>query len=382
MRLGSCIAVETATLLAALVGVAWGATALSAELRGPGAEPTQDLALRAPPRPTPPPTPPKVAVPVAAVQATRGDVRGPEVALPVAPTVADPLAPRWAFAGRPDEPLLAPLRAGTPTGIKVNRGGTSLSLRIDFDNGARAAFKPDQVFGQSNPRREVAAYRIDRLLGIGRVPPAVAVSYDLEQLLAATGDAEARARLRTDAVPRKGKLRGELSWWVPVLADGYIGSARIDDTVGIVTWRKWLKAGGQIPPERRALCEQLSAMALFDFVIGNIDRWTGNNAKVSEDGQVLYFMDNTLAFGKNRQGAHKTHLYLQRVQTFSKELVGRLRALDEPRLRAVLEPERGDFEQLLTDEEVAAVLSRRDRALEYVDGLIAVHGEAKVLAFP
>lgn len=392
MRLGSCIAVEAIAFVAILGGVAWGATSVLAELRGPEAEPRLNLSpmLRpvvVPVRPPPPPRQVAATAPVAidpAPVAIDPTVTAP-APTPVAPTAGDPLAPVWAFAGNPDEPMLAPLRLGVPRRIKVNRGGTSLSLRIDFDNGARAAFKPDQIFGQSNPRREIAAYRIDRLLGIGRVPPAIAVTYDLDALIAVTdrNDGLARTRLREDTIPRAGKLRGELSWWVPVLADGKLaGGVRIDTTDGIVTWRKWLKAGATIPPERVALCQQLSMLALFDFVIDNTDRWTGANARMNEDNSVLYFMDNTLAFGKNPQGHHKTFLYLQRVQTFSRRLVERLRALDEAQLRAVLEPERGDFERLLTDDEILAILGRRDRALAYVDGLIKTHGVDKVLAFP
>lgn len=391
MRLGTCIAVEAVVILAALSGATWGATRLAAEWRGPDAEPRIALDLR-PPRPLPPPPGARAPVPPTNVSASpspsaaaapSGVAATAAVAVAPVPAAGDPLAPVWRFGDADDEQLLAPLRAGRPARVKVNRGGTSLSLRLDLDNGARGAFKPDQVFGQSNPRREIAAYRIDRLLGIGRVPPAIPVSYTLDELIAAVdrGDGEARTRLRTDTRPRGAELRGELSWWVPVLADARIGGARIDETDGIVTWRAWLKAGATIPPDRVGLCQQLSMMTLFDFVIDNTDRWTGNNAKVSADGAVLYFMDNTLAFGKNRRGHDKSHRYLQRVQTFSRRLVARLRALDEAQLRAVL-ADAGPFERLLTDEEIAAVLGRRDRALAYVDGLIATHGEAKVLAFP
>jgi len=72
----------------------------------------------------------------------------------------------------PDDTLLAPLAATPVTGVKLNHGGTSLSLRLEFRSGARAAFKPQQTHPQSDPRREIAAYRIDRMLGIGHVPPA------------------------------------------------------------------------------------------------------------------------------------------------------------------------------------------------------------------
>ena len=67
------------------------------------------------------------------------------------------------FTGRPAAGELA-AHTGAP-GVKLNHGGTSLSLRIDFAGGARAAFKPEQTHPQSDPRRrEIAAYRIDRLL--------------------------------------------------------------------------------------------------------------------------------------------------------------------------------------------------------------------------
>ena len=39
-----------------------------------------------------------------------------------------------------------------------------------------SAFKPEQTFPQSDPRREIAAYRIDRLLRINHVAPAKAIA--------------------------------------------------------------------------------------------------------------------------------------------------------------------------------------------------------------
>ena len=64
-----------------------------------------------------------------------------------------------------DSELLDPLGDGTVTKIKLNRGGTSLSLRLDFSNGTRAAFKPEQTFLQSDPRREIARDRVVDLVG-------------------------------------------------------------------------------------------------------------------------------------------------------------------------------------------------------------------------
>ena len=48
-----------------------------------------------------------------------------------------PRQPVEYFDGVRDELLLAPLRTGQIVEVKFNRGGSSISLRIDFDNGGR-----------------------------------------------------------------------------------------------------------------------------------------------------------------------------------------------------------------------------------------------------
>lgn len=379
MRLGTCIALEIVTGLVAIGAASFG-TVWAADRFGPEeSAPVGVAASTAPPVQRIEPA----AVPVDATIPTPPSIPEPAPA-PIAPGPQPVDMSTWAFAGTPDGPLLEPLRTGKLKRVKFNRGGSSLSLRLDFDNGARAAFKPEQTFLQSNPRREIAAYRIDRLLGIGRVPPAIGRSFTLAELEAAVDPSQRgqAGRLRTQAVARRGLVKGEASWWIPILGDTYIGKNRVDSTDAIVQWRRWLKVGATIPEDRRELCAQLSTMTAFDFLIDNIDRWTGNNAKTSEDGKLLYFMDNTMAFSRNKRANHKNHLYLERVQTFSRRLVARLRTLDDVEIHAAIEPEAAPFDRLLTDAEIAAMLGRRDVLLAYIDGLIAKHGEDKVLVFP
>src|SRR5690606_30512494 len=105
----------------------------------------------------------------------------PRSELRVAPAVV--IAPPSVF-GAPDAELLAPLGAARVTRVRWSLGGSSLSLRLAFANGARAAFKPEQVHPQSDPRREIAAYRLDRLLGLGRVPPAKPGAVPFAEILA------------------------------------------------------------------------------------------------------------------------------------------------------------------------------------------------------
>jgi hypothetical protein len=390
VRLGTCIALEIVTGLVAIGAASMGTAWAVGELREPPRKPGQVAAVQKAPRPSaasePVPVAPVAPPPVDAgpVFEERGGELEPTPLVEPAATTPAMGDTTWAFAGQPDEPLLAPLRTGKLTRVKFNRGGTSLSLRLDFDNGARAAYKPEQTHLHSMPRKEIAAYRIDRMLGIGRVPPAIGRSFTLAEMVAVVdqGQKASTHRLRDEMISKRGVTKGEMSWWIPVLGDMYIGRNRIDSTDAIVQWRKWLKAGATIPVERRALCEQISAMALFDFLIDNTDRWSGNNARASEDGTVLYFMDNTLAFSKKKHGGHKSELYLRRVQTFSRGLVARIRALKEADVRAVLARDVEPFDQLLNEAEITAMMSRRDVLMEYVDGLVAQHGEAKVLVFP
>lgn len=288
------------------------------------------------------------------------------------------------FHGKPDGELLAPLRDAGIKKVKFNRGGSSVSLRIDFDNGARAAFKPVQKAPQTVPRREIAAYRINRLLGLSAVPPAIGRSFRFDDILSKIqNDSQVFVpRLEEEVRVKKGMVHGELSWWIPVIYKARVQKYEIDTTDGIVTWKRYLSVGKDMPEEDVIMLAQISSMVLFDFIINNPDRWSGANARVSKDRIKLYFMDNTMSFGDDPDGHRKSRIYLKRSQKFSKSLVHALRTLEASDVRAVIAHDRGPFEYLLADSEVEALMKRRDYALDYIDGLIAEHGEEAVLVFP
>ncbi len=288
------------------------------------------------------------------------------------------------FNGARDIELLAPLRSAGIRKIKFNRGGSSISLRIDFTNGARAAFKPRQIAPQTVPRKEIAAYRVDRILGIGAVPPAIARKFKAEVLLDSivTASQSFIPRLEEEMRVRNGYVAGELSWWIPIIRKAKVNGFEIDTTDGIVTWKRYLTAGRDMPEKEIHMLAQISNMVLFDFIINNPDRWSGANARTSDDHRFLYFMDNTMAFGPDPDGHRKARTYFQRSQKFSKTIVGALRKLTEDDVRAALSWDLGPYDYLLADIEIKALMKRRDWALGYVDGLIEKHGESKVLVFP
>lgn len=364
MRLGTCIALELAVAASAVGGVWLAATRGAAAAHAYWREHDADLAfeLEAVPR---------------AEAASLAPLERSHLIVGRAPV-------ETVFAAS-DQELMAPLIATSLRKVKLNRGGTSLSLRLDFASGGRAAFKPLQIHPQSDPRREIAAYRIDRMLGIGHVPPARSAAYSVEELVAAvepSGRAHAAARIAEEAIARDGKLYGEVSWWIPEIKLVKLDGEPIDEPAGQDAWSAYLQADAERPPAVRSMLSQIATVIVFDVLIDNSDRWSGNNTQGSPDGRILYFMDNTLAFSTFTIG-HATNLSkLNKIQVFPRALIGKLRALTAETIRAGL---RGDDEllgALLTDAEIRAIIARRDHLLEYVDQLIDELGEDAVLALP
>jgi hypothetical protein len=298
---------------------------------------------------------------------------------------ASPAARAPLFAGRSDEELLGPLRAAPLKSVKLKGGGLTLSFKLVFENGAEAAFKPNQRgrTGGQEPRYEIAAYRIDRLLGLVRVPPAIGRSFPVLAIRHAWGGSdEKRIQLQTDLISHGGLVAGEVSWWIPVIKAARIEGEQIDEPSGEAIWRRYLTIGSDIPPGVRDMVVQISNMIVFDLIINNSDRWAGANTKMSEDGTVLYYMDNTLAFGRDKRGAPRLWGQLRKVQRFSRSLVAKLRSLSEETLRRVLAEAPDPFKELLHPDEIDALFARREQLLAYIDALATKKGEAAVLYFP
>ncbi|HUJ57062.1 MAG TPA: hypothetical protein VLX92_01150 [Kofleriaceae bacterium] len=360
MRLGTCIALELAVAAGAVGGVWLGVGRVLDDAGGYLS--THEAAAAAAPARVP------LGLPAAQLY------------------IAAPAAPPTVFDA-PDDVLLAPLGAAPVAHVKVNHGGTSLSLRVEFANGARAAFKPQQIHPQSDPRKEIAAYRIDRLLGIGHVAPAMPIALPLDQVIAAS-DESARAytvgRINDEAITHDGIVRGELSWWIPEIRDVTFGPYRVDETAGIDLWTSYLQHDAKIPNELEPMLAQLATCVVFDVLIDNADRWTGNNTKGSVDRKTLYFMDNTLSFSQFTLG-HETNLTpLYKIEVFPRGLIRRLRGLTAEAVTAALDlgDDPAKMAPLLEPGEVRALIARRDHLLRYIDALIAQYGEAAVLALP
>jgi hypothetical protein len=296
------------------------------------------------------------------------------------PDVRVALETTGTFLGMSDELLLERVRTQPIVRFKLNHGGSSLSFRAEFADGSRAAWKPMQTNMQSVPRKEVAAYRLNRLLGLNAVPPAapraVTRAELLEHLHPESLTALPRIKAQTVFGP-DGRTIGTASYWIPVIKD-----AGFDTPDGRRQTQAWLALGQPFPTDQAAMAAQVSTLIVFDFLTSNPDRYSGGNMKMSPDGKQLFFMDNTMSFYVDGDGYERNREVLFKTQRFSRALFEALEKVTVGNLQRALAEELDTPYEILTPAEIAAVVSRRGVVQRYIAGLIAQHGEANVLAFP
>lgn len=187
----------------------------------------------------------------------------------------------------------------------------------DFNLGALRANFVDSWRGN------VAAYRLDRMLGLGMTPVSIE--------------------------RRIGGVTGAVTWWVD---DVLMSGAELHRT-------------GTQAPDLDHWRKQNELMRIFDALIANPDRNT-NNLLVTRNWE-LKLIDHTRAFRWNNELEHP-----HRVTRCSRSLFAALKALDRASVRRTMD-------SLITGWQVDALLARRDAIVARLEQLIAERGEADVL---
>jgi hypothetical protein len=229
---------------------------------------------------------------------------------------------------------------------------------------------------------EVAAYRIARALGMDQVPPAFLRTFQRTEMRPRI-DSDYRAAWGEfeDAFigDGEGGVPGSFVKWVPGLQD--VG---LDNQRHVEEWGHWLTIGADLPDEHREVARDMSELVMFDYLIGNFDRWSGGNVAVDATGKRVVVRDHNLSFLEPlpQPQADRVRGTMQRAQRLSRRFVSGLRALDEERLRAVLAEDPGaEALPLLTEGQIAAVMERRATLLSRVAALIDANGPSETLYF-
>ncbi|MGZ5495751.1 MAG: hypothetical protein ACXWFO_03275, partial [Candidatus Aminicenantales bacterium] len=182
---------------------------------------------------------------------------------------------------------------------------------------------------------EIAAYRLDKCLGLGLVPPTVERRFN--------GD------------------RGSCQYW-------------IDDCMSLLDRDE---KGIKMPQVKVFGWNRATYLQrLFDNLIANEDRHK-NQILITPDWRMV-LIDHSRSF-RTAGKFVKSLLYSARnaegpmlMSELPRTVVEKVRALDAATVKSVV----GEY---LTDEEIRAVVIRRDLILAEIDRLIEVNGEKKVL---
>jgi hypothetical protein len=149
---------------------------------------------------------------------------------------------------------------------------------------------------------------------------------------------------------------------VPPVAFRRLGAQRI-------TLQIWLEGGlmetdrqaqGIPPPSTQRYREQTQNMRVFDSIIGNVDRNTGN-ILTDEDGD-FWLIDHSRSFMRNDDTR-----YLDRINMCGRLLFERIKTLNREELLALMSPP-------LTSSEIDWTIRRRDKVVAHIEGLIATRG--------
>lgn len=169
----------------------------------------------------------------------------------------------------------------------------------------------------------IAAYKLDRLLGLGMVPVSV----------------ERRVR----------GTRAAVTWWV-------------DDV--LMTGTKRLETGA-LAPDALSWRQQSDRMRVFDELIGNPDRNTGNML-ITKDWQ-LRLIDHTRAFTWSVELQNPA-----RMQFCDRRLLAALKALDKKQVGR-------EMKGILASYQIDAIMARRDKIVRHFEQLVSERGETEVL---
>lgn len=308
------------------------------------------------------------------------------------------------FFGVPDAPVLSAMREGTIAKIEKGGGGRSLGFRVTFKGGQRAYFKPEQTFSAANWFSEVAAYHLDRTLGIGRVPPVVSRKLPWEPF----AKVAAQDRRLHEIVVREEHVRGALVAWVdgpltrmeqeerwePWLRLTRLRTTAVSPFQRPSQWKRQMNAMKRMGREWRSKDErarirklrpeplradrpgELSDLIVFDYLTRNLDRWGGRNGNILIRGAEgpLVFLDNGAGFAPGDPRPELLEARLEMIERFRRQTIMAVRALDLTEYEARLASE--PLAPILTRTQLEGLAARREALLARVASLEAVHGQA------
>ncbi len=306
------------------------------------------------------------------------------------------------FLGEPDAPRIEALRSERIGSTKKGKGGRSLAFKVTLEDGTQGYFKPKQSFSAAHWYSEVAAYYLDRELGIGRVPPTTGRVFAWAELEKAAGNDK---RIEELEIEKDGSIEGAFVWWIRDPLERLKLGRR---------WERWIRVQRSLPitpyqrpvdyradlngrpgvreatdpsrplasaPDTEERAAELSDMIAFDYLTQNVDRWGGDFTNVrtlGKDGPLIY-LDNGAGFWLGEQRLGLMEARLKALQRFRRSTVEAFRKLDVDRFaqRLATDP----LAPVLNERQLNGLKRRQQAFLAHVDRMIDRFGEREALAW-
>ena len=320
----------------------------------------------------------------------------------ICPLLGSSQEPTPAFLGEPDADRVAALRSERIAKVTKGKGGRSLAFKITLADGTRGYFKPKQTFSAAHWYSEVAAYYLDRALGLDRVPPTTGRIFEWSELEAAAGPDE---RVSEVGVAEDGTVKGAFIWWIPDplkrVRMGRRGErwVRIQKSLPVTPYQRPVDYRADLnhrpgvreatdpsrpvaqAPDTEHRPAELSDLILFDYLTQNVDRWGGDftNVRSRGPGGPLIYLDNGAGFWLGEQRLGLMEARLKALQRFRRSTIEAVRTLDIERFSRRLRTD--PLAPVLNEKQLDGLAQRRDAVLQHVDAMVARFGEARVFAW-
>ncbi len=299
------------------------------------------------------------------------------------------------------------------TAIKKLGGGSSLVYRLIKDKQTFAAFKPLQSRKQTNPRAEIAAYRLCPLMRCRfDIPKNTPVSFEYRQFSGLyariPSNPNASEEFKDLTLTRQNDqdlVTGTMKTWIPDYADFPIeyediwlpwfalskdelkNHKAIDSIEAFVAKNHSERAEHLASKLKKHLADasaydialQISNMLVLDLLTNNWDRYSSNQAFYGVNCQIanqrFVSIDNGAAFSQTVNPKPRKHV--QAIQRFSRITVEAIRAWDHDRTLERLFPNATSFDR----ERFETFWAQRQYFLNTIDQLVAQNGEEQTLFF-
>ena len=314
------------------------------------------------------------------------------------PGVAEDLQP--AFLGEPDALRIESLRESAIAEVRKGKGGRSLAFEIVLEDGTKGYFKPKQGFSAAHWYSEVAAYYLDRALGLGRVPPTTGRRLEWGALKKAAGSDDRIEELR---IAPDGTIKGAFIWWIPEplkrlrMGRKWERWVRVQKTLPVTPYQRPVDYRADLnrrrgvreatdpsrpiakSPDLGSRPAELSDLIVFDYLTQNVDRWGGDftNVRTRGTGGPLIYLDNGAGFWLGEQRLGLMEARLRALQKFRRSTIEAVRALDVDAFAVQLQSD--PLAPVLNEKQLGGLRQRRQAVLDHVQNLVARFGEGAVL---